>query len=231
MPKAAWTPSLISAANAMSSAVVPPPWCTTASACAVDSAIAPRRRPLAKPAASMSQPAASLIRRWGALQLGAANFGVPGYRIDSLEFAIGVECRGCGNRSREQTWSGIYGWFDFIAAPCSDDFKVRKEYCIAYEWNSQVVQRREGLRLSHARRWREGCLLPFQCDSGRRFQVSDRRTEGGVRRRSGSKGSGGRERVAALASNNLIRFGSPADFCPRGFFIFAPLAMNRDEGP
>jgi len=62
---------------------------------------------------------ASFIRRSGALQLGAANSGVPGYRIDSLGFAIGVKCRGCGNRSREQTWSGIYGWFDFIAAPCS----------------------------------------------------------------------------------------------------------------
>jgi CspA family cold shock protein len=50
----------------------------------------------------------------------------PVYRIDSLEFGVGVECRECGNLSREQTWSGIYGWFDFIAAPCSDDFKVRE---------------------------------------------------------------------------------------------------------
>ncbi|CAA9476402.1 MAG: Cold shock protein of CSP family, partial [uncultured Solirubrobacteraceae bacterium] len=64
--------------------------------------------------------------------------------------------------------------------------------------NRQVVQRRQGLRLRHARRGRQGPLRPSHRHQRQRLQVARRGCPGVVRRRGRRQGPQGRQRHAAL---------------------------------
>src|SRR6266568_8320676 len=91
--------------------------------------------------------------------------------------------------------------------------KLAKEVKRYGNWNRQVVQQREGIRVHHAVRGREGSVRPLQRDSGRRLQVAARGRAGRVRGPGGREGPPGSERDARRVGRSLMEVASQASYC------------------
>src|SRR6266540_207021 len=75
---------------------------------------------------------------------------------------------------------------------------------IAYgDWDREVVQPREGLRLHHSRRRQRRCVRALQRHRRRGIQEPRRRTEGRVRGHAGPEGPAGREREARFLTGRV----------------------------
>src|SRR5262249_25424093 len=92
-----------------------------------------------------------------------------------------------------------------LFCPFTDEAREVKSYG---NWNRQVVQQREGLRVHHTgRRW-QGSVRALQRDPGGWVQVAPGRRERGVRASAGREGPAGRERRGRRVSRALFGGGS-----------------------
>src|SRR4051794_35671425 len=98
-------------------------------------------------------------------------------------------------------------WYRFIdservpvALICASSARscLGRRRCLYGNWNRQMVQRREGVRLHHPGGWWEGRLRPPLVDLGRGLQDARRGRARAVRRRRGYEGTRGEERRRRL---------------------------------